>query len=110
MRMPEVFCLITWNCIHKKKARSRRRETMAIRSVFSTFAGLLVAHCLGAVAQAESPDLRVATQFGIGAMPMIIMQKNKVLERHLAAADLAAVNVTWRQFPGGNPMNEGLLS
>jgi NitT/TauT family transport system substrate-binding protein len=83
---------------------------MAIRSISSAFAGVLIAHCLGGAAQAESLDLRMATQFGIGAMPMIIMQKNQVLERHLAAAGLPSVNVTWRQFPGGNPMNEGLLS
>lgn len=83
---------------------------MTARSISSLFAGILVAHCLGGIAAAESPDLRMATQFGIGAMPMIIMQKNQVLERHLAAAGMPNVNVTWRQFPGGNPMNEGLLS
>jgi len=60
--------------------------------------------------RAEVTELRMATQFGIGAMAMIIMQKNQVLERQLAAAGLPATKVTWRQFPGGNPMNEGLLS
>lgn len=83
---------------------------MGIRALSGAFAGLLIVHCFGGAARAESQDLRMATQFGIGAMPMIIMQKNKVLERHLAAAGLSSVNVTWRQFPGGNPMNEGLLS
>jgi sulfonate transport system substrate-binding protein len=61
-------------------------------------------------ARAEVTELRMATQFGIGAMAMIIMQKNRVLERQLAAAGLSGTKVTWRQFPGGNPMNEGLLS
>ncbi|MFL5103809.1 MAG: ABC transporter substrate-binding protein, partial [Xanthobacteraceae bacterium] len=61
-------------------------------------------------ARAEVTELRMATQFGIGAMAMIIMQKNRVLERQLAAAGLPDTKVTWRQFPGGNPMNEGLLS
>jgi sulfonate transport system substrate-binding protein len=61
-------------------------------------------------ARAEVGELRMATQFGIGAMAMIIMQKNRVLERQLAAAGLPDTKVTWRQFPGGNPMNEGLLS
>jgi NitT/TauT family transport system substrate-binding protein len=60
--------------------------------------------------RAETSELRLATQFGIGAMPMILMEKNKVLEKHLAAAGLKDVNVTWRQFPGGNPINEGLLA
>jgi len=61
-------------------------------------------------ARAEVSELRMATQFGIGAMAMILMQKNQVLERQLAAAGLPATKVSWRQFPGGNPMNEGLLS
>jgi NitT/TauT family transport system substrate-binding protein len=71
---------------------------------------LLLAAQQPSTACAEVTELRMATQFGIGAMAMIIMQKNRVLERHLAAAGLADTKVTWRQFPGGNPMNEGLLS
>jgi NitT/TauT family transport system substrate-binding protein len=61
-------------------------------------------------ARAEVSELRMATQFGIGAMAMIIMEKNQLLEQHLAKAGLGDVKVGWRQFPGGNPMNEGLLS
>lgn len=69
-----------------------------------------IAFSLVSAATAEPAELRMATQFGIGAMPMILMQKNGVLERHLAAAGLPNVKVSWRQFPGGNSMNEGLLS
>jgi len=76
-------------------------------TIVPALAGLLLAQ---APARAEVTELRMATQFGIGAMPMIIMQHNKVLERHLAAAGLPSTKVSWRQFPGGNPMNEGLLS
>ncbi len=64
----------------------------------------------GRTVRAEVSELRMATQFGIGAMAMIIMQKNQLLERQLAAAGLPNTKVSWRQFPGGNPMNEGLLS
>jgi NitT/TauT family transport system substrate-binding protein len=62
------------------------------------------------VARAEVAELRMATQFGIGAMPMILMQRNQLLEQQLAAAGLSNVKVSWRQFPGGAPMNDGLLS
>jgi NitT/TauT family transport system substrate-binding protein len=75
----------------------------------------LVAAAVALVAQAsvvraEVAELRMATQFGIGAMPMILMQRNQLLERQLAAAGLQNVKVSWRQFPGGAPMNDGLLS
>jgi NitT/TauT family transport system substrate-binding protein len=74
----------------------------------------LVAACILLLAQsgarAEVSELRMATQFGVGAMPMILMQQSHLLEHHLANAGLSNVDVQWRQFPGGNPMNEGLLS
>jgi NitT/TauT family transport system substrate-binding protein len=73
-------------------------------------ASLILIHAHARDARAEVSELRMATQFGIGAMPMILMEKNKLLERQLAAAGLPSVKVTWHQFPGGNPMNEGLIS
>jgi NitT/TauT family transport system substrate-binding protein len=61
-------------------------------------------------ARAEVSELRMATQFGIGTLPMTIVEKKQLLEKHLAKEGLGATKITWRQFPGGNPMNEGLLS
>lgn len=79
------------------------------------FAALLAAAAfalplLTTASRAEVPELRMATQFGIGTLPMTIIEKKQLLEKHLAAAGLGSTKVTWRQFPGGNPMNEGLLS
>jgi NitT/TauT family transport system substrate-binding protein len=83
-------------------------ETMTMRrcAIIAALVGFLCA----APARAEVSELHMATQFGIGAMPMILMQHNHLLERELEKAGLSNVNVQWRQFPGGNPMNEGLLS
>jgi NitT/TauT family transport system substrate-binding protein len=75
-------------------------------AVMAGLAGFLATPC----AHAEVSELHLATQFGIGAMPMILMQHNHLVERELANAGLSNVTVQWRQFPGGNPMNEGLLS
>ena len=61
-------------------------------------------------ARAEVSELRMATQFGIGAMPMILIEHNHLLEQQLAAAGLPKVEVKWAQFSGGNPINEGLIS
>src|SRR3981081_4593394 len=71
---------------------------------------VLLAQSGAGAARAETSELRMATQFGIGAMRMILMEKNRLLERRLAAAGLPDVKVAWGQFPGGNPMNEGLIS
>lgn len=73
-------------------------------------ASLVLGPFVSQAAHAEASEIRMATQFGIGAMPMIIIEQQKLLEKHLAAEGLPNVKVSWRQFPGGNPMNEGLLS
>ena len=73
-------------------------------------AGILLAQACTGPARAEVGELRMATQFGIGAMAMILIEKNQLLEKQLVKAGLPNVKVSWRRFPGGNPMNEGLLS
>ncbi len=73
-------------------------------------ASLALAPIAARSAHAEAAELRMATQFGIGAMPMIIAEREKLIEKHLAVEGLSNVKVSWHQFPGGNPMNEGLLS
>jgi NitT/TauT family transport system substrate-binding protein len=72
-------------------------------------AALLAAQPQGG-ARAETSQLRVATQFGIGALPMLLVQHNHLLERELAAAGLPGTTVEWTQFAGGTPMNDGLIS
>src|SRR3954468_8906776 len=84
-------------------------ETMRLKFA-AAFAAALLACPLTTPAQAEVSELRMATQFGIGTLPMTIVQQKQLLEKHLAASGLGSTKVTWRQFPGGNPMNEGLLS
>src|SRR5438034_545148 len=80
------------------------------RIVVVALAGTLFSQAYTGMARAEVTELRMATQFGIGAMAMLLVEKNKLLEKHLAAAGMPNVKVSWRQYPGGNPMNEGLLS
>ena len=71
---------------------------------------MLVSPLSLAASRAEVAELRMATQFGIGTLPMVLVEDKKLLEKHLAQAGLQATKVTWSQFPAGNPMNEGLLS
>lgn len=61
-------------------------------------------------ARAEVSELHMATQYGIGTLAMVLVERKQLLEKHLAEAGLAGTKVTWSQFPAGNPMNEGLLS
>lgn len=64
---------------------------------------------LGA-ARAEVSEVRIAQQFGIGYLPLMYMEHNKLLEKHAKAAGAGDVSVSWAKFAGGNVMNEALLS
>lgn len=72
----------------------------------------LGAYCIGApsAAQAAGPQtLRVATQFGIAYLPLIVMQHDHLWEAK--ARELGAdITVEYRQLGGGAALNDALLS
>src|SRR5476651_765679 len=63
-----------------------------------------------AAPRAEVAELHMATQYGIGTLAMVLVEKKQLLEKHLTQAGLQSTKVTWQQFPAGSPMNDGLLS
>jgi len=60
-------------------------------------------------ATAETKTLRIAKQFGISYLPLILLEEQKLIEKH--AKDLGVeVSVEWLRFTGGSSMNEAILS
>jgi NitT/TauT family transport system substrate-binding protein len=73
-------------------------------------AALAAALALIAVsAHAEMTEIKVAQQYGISYLPLMIMEDQKLIEKHAKAAGLD-VRVGWAKFAGGNVMNDALLS
>jgi len=71
---------------------------------------LVSAFVLSAVpARAEVSELNVAQQYGISYLPLMLMEEQKLIEKHAKAAG-ADVKVGWAKFAGGNVMNDALLS
>ena len=68
--------------------------------------------CLGAAnpAQAEVSELKVAEQYGISYLPLMIMEDQKLIEKCAKEAGIPDLQVTWSKFAGGNVMNDALLS
>jgi len=54
--------------------------------------------------------VRIAQQFGIGYLPLIVVRNQKLIEKHTAAAGLPAAKVTWARLSGGAASNDALLS
>lgn len=58
----------------------------------------------------EVKEIRVAKQFGLSYLPMIVMEERKLFEKHAQTAGLGTVTASWTQLSAGPPMNDALLS
>lgn len=61
-------------------------------------------------ARAEADTIRLANQFGIGYMQFMVMQDQKMLEKHAKAAGLGDIKVEWASFRSSDVMNDALIS
>ena len=87
------------------------RRTRALRDVKFGLTSLfaVVSWAFLPAAHAEMSELRVAQQYGISYLPLMIMEDQKLIEKHAKAAGLA-VTVGWSKFASGAVMNDALLS
>lgn len=70
----------------------------------------LAAFAMAPAARAELGELKVAQQYGISYLPLMIMEDQGLIEKHAKAAGIGDLKVSWSKFAGGNVMNEALLS
>lgn len=61
-------------------------------------------------ASAEVSEVRIAQQFGVNYLPLTVMKKHQLVEKHAQRLGLPAIKVTWTQFGAGNVMNEALFA
>jgi len=61
-------------------------------------------------ASAETGNLRIAQQYGIGYLPFHIIKHRQLIEKHAKAAGLGELKVSWVSLGGGSAMNDALLS
>ena len=76
----------------------------------ATAACLSAGMLLGAAARAEVSELTVAVQPGISYLSLMVMQDEKLIEKHARQAGIEDLSVKWSRFAGGNVMNEAVLS
>jgi len=61
-------------------------------------------------ARAEVNEITVAQQYGVSFLPLMMMEKNQLIEKHAAAAGLSGIKVSWAKVAGPSAMNDGLIS
>ena len=83
---------------------------MRLRLVIRTLAAIACASCLHGMAAAEVSEVKIATQYGIGYLPLTIMKHDKLIEKSLARAGLGDTKVSWVKLGAGAAANDALLS
>lgn len=59
---------------------------------------------------AETGELRVARQLGLGFLQLMVMEDSKLIEKHAKAAGLGDIKVNWSVFSNASAMNDALIS
>jgi NitT/TauT family transport system substrate-binding protein len=70
----------------------------------------LVALAAAPAARAEQAEIRIAKQYGLGYLPLVILEDQRLIEKRAAAAGLGGVKVSWVTLSGGPASSDALLS
>ena len=63
-----------------------------------------------AQARAEVKEVRIAQQFGVAYLPLMVMKNGRLLERQADRLGVGPLKVTWNTFGSGADMNTALLA
>jgi NitT/TauT family transport system substrate-binding protein len=87
------------------------QETKMKRRSFPVLLALCAALLATALpAAAETNEIRVAKQYGLGYLQMMVMEDQKMVEKQAKAQGLGDVKVSWATFRSSDVMNDALLS
>src|SRR5262249_55320547 len=81
--------------------------THACRALSCAF--VLTAALAGST-RAEVSEIAVAQQYGVSFLPLMLMERNQLIEKHAAADGLVGFKVSWAKVAGPSAMNDGLIS
>jgi len=74
------------------------------------FVAIVTLAGMAGIASAEVSEVRIALQFGIGYLPLTVMQHDKLIEKHLKALGLNDTKVVWSRTGAGSAMNDALIA
>jgi len=75
-----------------------------------TLVVLALAALRPAPARAEQQEIRIAKQYGLGYLPLVVLEDQRLVQRKAAAAGLGDVKVSWVTVSGGPAAADALLS
>lgn len=69
-----------------------------------------MAGLINGAARAEVNELVVAQQYGVSFLPLMVMERQTLVEKKAATAGLSNFKVNWAKVAGPSVMNDGLIS
>jgi NitT/TauT family transport system substrate-binding protein len=78
---------------------------MNVRAILAT--GLVLASATAA--RAELSEITIAQQFGVSFLPLMLIERDGLIEKHAKAAGID-VKTNWQKVAGPSVINDGLLS
>lgn len=79
------------------------------RTALNLLAALSLAGGTG-LATAETSEVRIAQQYGISYLPLILIEHDRLLEKHAKEAGLGDIKVSWSKLSGGPAIIDALIS
>jgi len=70
----------------------------------------LAAIAFGTACNAVADEVRVTRQYGLPYLPLMVMEHEQLLEKHLKAAGVLEAKVTWATMATTTATVDGLLS
>lgn len=81
-----------------------------MKTIFQLGAIALLASLITGAAQAETAELRISQQFGIGYLPLQVAHNKGLFQKHATAAGIDDLKVSFVTLSGGSSTNDALLS
>jgi NitT/TauT family transport system substrate-binding protein len=79
-------------------------------SLLKSFLAFLLLAVFTTPAVAESNEISIAQQYGVSFLPLMVMERDKLVEKHAKAEGLPEVKVNWIKVAGPSVMNDGVIS
>ena len=88
----------------------RPHNSMKIDSPVKLALAICLLSLVSFPAGAEVTALRIARQYGVGYLQMMVMENNRLIEKHAKAGGLGDVTLSWSTFADGTVASDAILS
>lgn len=80
------------------------------KRLLRAIAAIVLALFSAGAARAEVAEVRISRGFGVLYLPLMVMESERLMEKHAKAAGLGEVKATYLVLDGGNVINDAMLS